>query len=72
MPGSEAAAMVVQKVDEYNAFHQTNVEDTTSVELNENIPEDPQIKESGNNEQGNIETKSNDGNFGSGSASKRI
>lgn len=63
LPGSEAAAMVVQKVDEYNAFHQTNVEDTTSVELNENIPEDPQIKESGNNEQGNIETKSNDGNL---------
>lgn len=69
MPGSEAAAMVVQKVDEYNAFHQTNIEDTTGVKLNENVPEEPKI-DPVKNEQGKEEIKSNEGNMDPGQLQK--
>ncbi len=67
IPNSEAAAMVMQKVEEYETFNKTNIKDTTGINNNtpENINDEiknesnPEIKNEGINKEGN----NNDGDM---------
>ena len=53
IPNSEAAAMVMQKVEEYETFNKTNVIDTTGI--NNTPPEEKKNENPGNNSEGNID-----------------
>lgn len=72
LPNSEAASMVILKVEEYIAFNQINIQDTSGINLNENIPEQQQINVSGENEQGKEEIKSEDGSIDPGIQEKEL
>jgi hypothetical protein len=60
MSGSEAAALVVRKVDEYNEFYKTNVQDTSGLNKENSEPnkENKEIinpEQPVNNNEGNID-----------------